>query len=262
MEWMFKEDEYTPSNDKNNFIDKSIFSILGVLSRIKSSNTNKENFIYNIKCEMKLISTILIVVLVSLSTNYKFIIGVGIYLLTLISSLDKCDIKKILSISIVVPIFTFITLIPSIYFGGNYHELLIVGKVFITILTTSILSYTTMWNEIVRSLKLIHIPDIFILIMEITLRYIFILGKFSLDMFYSLKLRSIGKNSNKYKYLSGMIGTLFLKSKKLGDELYFAMECRGFQGEFNRYSNYRISLTDLAYSLANIIIFLMFIVFI
>ena len=61
----------------------------------------------------------------------------------------------------------------------------------------NILSHTSRWSEISKSLKLLFIPDIFIWIMDITIKYIVLLGEHSINLLYALKLRSIGIHSNK-----------------------------------------------------------------
>lgn len=105
------------------------------------------------------------------------------------------------------------------------------------------------------------IPDIFIFVFDITIKYIYILGEFSLDMLYSLKLRSIGFNNNKYTSLSKIMGNLFLKSKEMGEEIHSAMECRGFTGEYTSYSKFKFTLNDLLFSIVNVAIIFMYIFF-
>ena len=49
------------------------------------------------------------------------------------------------------------------------------------------------------------------------------LGEFTLEMLYALKLRSVGKNRNKYGSLGGIAGTLFVKSREMSEEMSGAM---------------------------------------
>lgn len=261
MDWLFKQDDYVPKEDKDLFIDKSIFSLLGILSSIKRSDRRFSSRIYNINPAVKLISSLLIITLISISKSYKFTLVTYIYLFVMFALLNKEEIKKILSISLIIPIFTLITLVPSIIAGNVYNSVMIVMRILSAVLITNILSFTTKWSDMVGALKLLYIPDVFILVMEITLRYIYILGEFSLDMLYALKLRSIGKNQDKYTSISEMIGTLFLKSKNLGDELYLAMECRGFQGEYVHLNKFKLNSADYIYSLFITALVLAFIIF-
>lgn len=129
-------------------------------------------------------------------------------------------------------------LVPSFIDGNIYNCVLIIMKIVGTIPSVNILSYTTKWDKISKSLKLFFITDLFIWVMEITIKYIVILVEHSLNLLYALKLRSIGKNNKKYNSISRIIGNLFLKSKDMGEEMFSAMECRGFTGEFNSVTNF------------------------
>lgn len=261
MDWLSKQDEYIPKEDKDVFIDKSIFSLLGILSEIKMSGEKHSTVIYRINPQLKLVSTILIVALISSSKSFIFLALIFIYLLIMIAQLKKNELKKVICMSLVIPIFTLIALIPSMILGNVYNSVMVVIKILGAVLTTSILSHTTKWNDITRALKLFYIPNIFILTMEITLRYIYILGEFSLEMLNSLRLKSVGKNTNKYMSISAMLGTLFMKSKYMGDELYSAMECRGFQGEYMCNLKFNLKLIDYLYVLFNVVLVLAFIIF-
>ena len=46
--------------------------------------------------------------------------------------------------------------------------------------------------------------------------------------------------------LTGIAGTLFLKSKEMAEEMYAAMECRGFTGEYRAGGRLRVGVWDLA----------------
>lgn len=260
-DWLLKKDDYVPKADKDSFIDKTIVGLLSILSLIKRSNKVSNNFMYKLNPSIKLIFTIINIMFLSMSKNLMYILVVDVYMLFTLSLLDIEDIKKILAVSIVVPIFTFIMIVPSIMMGNVRNSMFLILKVIGTILAINILSYTTKWHDITKALKAFFIPDIFILVFDITIKYIYILGEFSLEMIYALKLRSVGVNSNKYSSLSKIMGNLFLKSKELGDEMYSAMECRGFTGEYVSYSSFSFSLKDFAYVIINIMIILMYFYF-
>jgi cobalt/nickel transport system permease protein len=135
---------------------------------------------------------------------------------------------------------------------------MITPKVFATVMAVSILSRSTQWNAITGALKTFFIPDLFILVLDIAIKYIMLLGEFSLNLLYSLKLRSVGKNDNKYASLSGVAGTLFIKSKEMAEDMYAAMECRGFTGEYRTGRKLGFPFGDLIYLLINALIIFTF----
>ncbi|MEA4825787.1 MAG: energy-coupling factor transporter transmembrane component T [Clostridium sp.] len=259
-EWLFQKDDYTPIKDQEKFVDRSIFSIINILGRIKRRGNYSTRPFYKLNATLKVVFTFINIILLALSRNFVFIIALYIYLLTCIITLEKEEIEDILLISFVIPIFTLIMLIPSLLSGNIINSALILIKVASTILSVNILSYTTKWEHITKALKLLFIPDLFIWVMEITIKYIVILGEHSLNMLYALKLRSIGKNNKKYNSLSRLMGNLFLKSKEMGEEMFSAMECRGFTGEYKSLVGFKADKYDIIYCIVNIAFIVAFIV--
>lgn len=258
VEWLFKKDEYIPVKDKEKFINSTILGIINVLSMIRKKEGYSNKIYYRINSTVKVMSTFLNIILLSLSRNIAFILAIDLYLIISTLFIEKEDRTKIFIISLMVPSFTLIMLIPSFLMGNKLNSILILFKVIGTILSINILSYTTKWTQITRALKLLFIPDLFIWIMEITIKYIVILGDYSLNLLYALKLRSIGRNNNKYSSLSFIAGTLFLKSKDMGEEMFSAMECRGFTGEYKGFINTKITRFDILYIIINVSIVVVF----
>lgn len=259
-EWLLKEDQYSPEPDKDTFINKSILSLLNVLSRIRAQSRTKPG---NLKINeaSKVLFTFLLVILLSVSRSPAFVIVINVYLLLIVSFLSAEGIIRILKVSLTVAAFTFLILLPSIFWGNIHNSLMITSKVFATVMAVNVLSYSTEWSSITSAMKIFFVPDIFILVLDITIKYIILLGEFSLNMLYSLKLRSVGKNSNKNSSLSGIAGTMFIKSKEMAEDMYAAMECRGFTGEYKVNKNIRFSNLDFIYFSINIAIVLTFIYF-
>ena len=243
-EWLLKKDDYVPSTEKNTFINKSTLSILKMLAKFKYSSKYEFNR-FKVNAVTKLVSAILLIILVSLTRSMGFIIIIDVYLLIIISMLKVEEIKHIIKMAGVVTIFTFIILLPSIFMGNENNSIMLIIKTLTTITIVNIISSITQWNEITKTLKLFFIPDIFILVLDITIKYIIVFGEFSLNMLYALKLRSVGKNKNKSTSVSGIIGTMFIKSKEMAEEMYGAMECRGFTGEYKLHRKCIFALNDM-----------------
>lgn len=257
MEWLFKKEEYIPLKDKDKFIDKSIFSFLKLISLIRRTNRYAKGFIYRLNPAFKFGFSFLLIIFLSLSSGLLYPICILAYSMLLLSFLEYDELKHIIPVSIIFPAFTFIMLIPSIISGNVYNSIVLVIKVASTIILINSISFSTKYSHMTRTLKVFFIPDIFIFIFDITLKYIFILGDYALSMLYALKLRSVGKNSGKYISLSRIMGTLFLKSKEMGDEMYSAMECRCYTGEYSASMlKFKISYKDYLFATVNIILYI------
>ena len=81
-------------------------------------------------------------------------------------------------------------------------------------------------------LKKLHVPSVFVFTLDITLKYIVLLGDLIKDLLTSLTLRSVGKNNKKYQSVGGVMGQTFIRSVKMSQEMYEAMQCRGFTDDY------------------------------
>lgn len=258
-DWLFKEDKYEPEKDKEGFLDKSILGVIMLLSKIqRGSRSEGKSMIYKVHPAVKLAGTVMLVLLLSLTQTFQYIGLIGCILLWVIAFFPLSDLKKILAVCAAVPLFTLIMFIPSILLGNGINSVKIILKIAVSIMAVNILSYSSRWAEITKALKVFRIPDIFIWVMEITIRYIFLLGEFALEMLYALKLRSVGKNRSKYSSMSKVVGNLFIKSKEVGDEVFSAMECRGFTGEYERKMEWKPTRADAIYITTAVLLLLLF----
>lgn len=256
-EWLQKAENYTPLTDKDTFVNKSILSFIGLLSRIRAQDKLEDRF--GVNAFFRVLFTLMLIVFVSLSRTFGFIYLVVAYELILLCFIPGKDIIKILRGALIAALFTAIILIPTVFSGNTYSILVIPIKVFVSLVAVNILSNATRWDQIILALKRFHLPDLFIFVLDITLKYIVMLGEFTVEMLYALKLRSVGKNSGKYGALSGIAGTMFLKSREMASDMYTAMECRGFTGEYRIYQKFTFRLQDAVYLLINALIVYSFI---
>ena len=192
--WMCETEQYVPSIDKDGFITKSTQAVLGVLSKLKWKE-GKDGCL-SASPSLKLCYTFLYILLTACSKNYVF------------------------------------SLITAVFIGNPQILLIITTKVCVSVTLIGILSAGTSWNKLTASLRSFHIPDIFIFTLDITLKYIAVLGEICMEILTSLRLRSVGQNRKKAQSFSGILGISFLKSREMAEEMYAAMCCRGFVGEY------------------------------
>lgn len=259
-EWLLTEENYMPQSDRDTFINKSILSLLKIISRIKTQDMGKIKK-YQVNATLKVAFTFVLLILLSISRSFVFVMIINVYLLVILSTLEADMIVKILKVSFVMSFFTFIVMLPALLMGNSFSCIMITSKVFATITAVNILSRSTKWNAITGALKRFFVPDLFILVLDIAIKYIVMLGDFTLSMLYALKLRSVGKNRSKYASLSGIAGTMFIKSNEMAEDMYHAMECRGFTGEYHRSSRIESTVANYLYGMIHvgmIVIFLYF----
>ncbi len=96
-----------------------------------------------------------------------------------------------------------------------------------------ILILTTRWGRLLTALRALRVPQVFVLIMGMTYRYIFLLLHTTNDMFLARRSRLVGRVAGQGErlWIANSMGALLGKSYHLSDEVYLAMVSRGFRGE-------------------------------
>jgi len=257
--WLLHREVYDPPRDKDVFIDRSILAFLSLLSKARAKGPKEEGG-RRVDAFFKILAMLIFLVLVSLSRSPAFLALVATIFLVLLALQSADRIRAILATSLSVLLFTTLILLPSALAGSPGQALVLLAKIFISVGTVKLVSVRTEWTSISGALRRLGVPDLFILVFDIALKYIALLGEFALSMLYALRLRSVGHNAGKRSALTGIGGTLFLKSREMEEEMYSAMECRGFSGEYRSASSLRFGAREAGLSLAMAALVLAFIV--
>ncbi len=124
-----------------------------------------------------------------------------------------------------------------------------------------LLLLTTRWSHITGALASLHVPGVFVNVLNMAYRYIFAISVMAGDMTEARYLRTVGalKASENRRFTGHNIAQLFLKSYFLSEEVYEAMCCRGFTGRAAGLYSFQIRKIDWLFILNNLLIFLILI---
>lgn len=227
-EWMQEEDNYIPDHDNSAFIIKSLKALGQIMATIQFQSGQEK---YPLLPPLAKLLVLLFGILFLSLTHSPMILVTYFAMIQLYVCMQAA--KEILSIykgSLIAALFATILFLPAMILHpeGIPNHLQIIAKVFINLEMISIYNHTTQWNHITRSLRKLHLPGIFIFTLDITLKYIVLLGNVIKDLLTSLQLRSVGKNNKKYQSIGGVMGVTFLRSTEMSQQMYEAMQCRGF----------------------------------
>lgn len=227
--WMAEPEAYSAPKDSDGFLTRSTLSVLGVLSKIRE--TSQRGLRWASPAVM-LLTVFVLIVLMALSKNMIFTYVVLAEMLIVSLFLSGKALARSMKTSFSAMLLSLILLLPAALSGAPRTMLTVSIKVFISVALLNLVSQTMPFNRITESFKAFHVPDLFIFTLDITLKYIVLLGDVCVNMLNALRLRSVGKNREKGKSLSGILGVTFLKSREMADDMYDAMTCRGFEGEY------------------------------
>jgi energy-coupling factor transporter transmembrane protein EcfT len=128
-------------------------------------------------------------------------------------------------------------------------------KVTNSITLTLLIIFTTPFNELIKSLKLFKVPDMFLLVITLTYKFLFILSQTTEETYFALKSRW-WKKTKEYeinRIVAGRIAHIFQKSWIKYEEIYRAMIARGYSGTVYVIYSKKIrwqDITFLAFSLS------------
>lgn len=229
-DWILHSDTYSPSADKEAFLRKTIAAISRTITFFGPSRYQvQKRHRGNITADLLLLFVSVLLIVSAHSVVFPLLI-LAIELVYL-AALDGKQIRGIIKPAVIAFCFSCVLVFPSLFLGNNrWMELPF--KVFITVLGVSYVSRITPLYEIGRALRAVHIPCIFILVWDMTIKYIVLLGHTILHLLISLRLRSVGKNDHKYQSMAAIMGTTFLKSQEYAKDTYHAMVCRCFTGTY------------------------------
>ncbi len=112
-----------------------------------------------------------------------------------------------------------------------------------------VLLLTTGWSRLLRALRLLRVPVSAVIVLEMTYRYIFVLLQSAHDLFESRRTRLLGPPdpSSQRVSASSIAGALLGKSIALSQDIYLAMEARGFRGEVRLLDDLSMNASDWLY---------------
>jgi energy-coupling factor transporter transmembrane protein EcfT len=111
-----------------------------------------------------------------------------------------------------------------------------------------LLVLTTPWNSVLKALGVLHVPDVLILTLGMTYRYIYLLLHLASELFLSRQSRILRRMSGpeERQLLAATSGVLLGKSLQLSSEVYLAMQSRGFRGYSHTLDRLRMRWIDWA----------------
>lgn len=116
---------------------------------------------------------------------------------------------------------------------GVMAALFLFSRVGVSISLGGLLVLTTPVSLLLKSITVLGVPAFFVMIVEMSYRYIILLLTISLEMYEARKMRTVGYMSahTQRDLLGSSIAALFGRSMALADEVYQSMTARCYTGQ-------------------------------
>jgi cobalt ECF transporter T component CbiQ len=214
---------------------------------------------------VKVISLIALLLAAGLSRNLLVIASVYLFALVLAWRSALPLGAFITRVWLFLPFFTGVIALPAIFITpgpvlvqlplgivitrtGAQTAAFLLMRVSTSVSLATLLVLTTSWNDVLKSLSVLRVPDAIILILGMTYRYIHLLLRITDDMFLARKSRMVGRQTAAAdrRMLGASAGVLLGKSLQLSSEVYLAMQSRGFRGHSHALKTFRMQTRDWA----------------
>ncbi len=129
---------------------------------------------------------------------------------------------------------------------GIYGAAMLVIRVATSVSLAMLLVLTTDWVKLLKAMSVLRIPEVIIVILAMTYRYIFLFLKVVEDMFLARRSRLITQSGlrEQHHWIAARIGVLVGKSYNLSNDVHLAMLSRGWSGSPRLMEEFRISWRD------------------
>jgi cobalt ECF transporter T component CbiQ len=266
---------------KISFIEKGINQMADVIKSgyVQCETASMDGFVQGIDARVKVMFLFLYVIIISLEKEImpEVYLGSFFFALVLISRLNIYNFYK--KVFLLGFLFGFLIAFPSafniivkgdiifpvLHLSKDYHfwvyhipaEIGITreGLHVVTMLTIRVINSlsgaflvlnTTPFPDIIKALKLMKVPDSFLMIINLAYKYIFIFAKTVEDMHRAKKSRLARQvsNTDARKWAAGRMGFIFNKTRMRCEEIFKAMLSRGFSEEVKLYEPGKLNTRD------------------
>ena len=267
---------------KGSFVEKTLDGSAGLMRQVMFGQdiADQPGLLQRIDPRLKLASLLVLLVAVALVRNIVVLV-VAYFLTVAVAAASRIPAAFFVKrVWLFIPIFTGIVVIPatlSIITPGDivlplwtWHGTtqgftsqgltaagLIVTRVALSISLVVLLTLTTSWVRLLAAMRGLGVPRVFVLIVGMAYRYIFLLLGSVTDMYESRKARTVGTVTHDKAargFVTSTAGALLSKSHTLSEEVHQAMTSRGYRGDAKTLQQFALTRGDAVYAVVVVVL--------
>ncbi len=249
-----------PRRRAGRLIERTLADFLGALEQTLFADeiARKPGLLQSLDPRAKLLGALAI--LIAISFSHSLLVIAALYLLTLpLAAASSVPMEFYLKrVWVFMPFFTGIIALPALFSPFSpgpalvtlidlaspqlYLAITVPGvitaaflllRVGASVSVAVLLILTTRWTMLLKALRVLRVPQVFVLMLGMTFRYIYLLLHTASNMLLARQSRLVGRVSEgeERKWIGAAIGVLVGKSYGMSEQVYLAMQSRGFSGE-------------------------------
>jgi cobalt ECF transporter T component CbiQ len=250
----------------HHFIEKSIRGFLEVLEHALESEeiARRRGLLQSLDPRVKVLGLLALIVAAAVSRRLDVILA--LFGVALVLALFSCVPLGTLAarVWIAVLVFTSLIVLPALFLTpgrivfrlpalgwavtaqGLQGAAYLISRVETTATFSLLLVLTTPWTHVLKALRVLRLPVVLIVILGMTYRYIFLMIASAREMFESRRSRMVGEleGGERRRLAVATAGVLLSKSLQLSQDVYLAMQSRGFRGEVYVLDEFEMKVRD------------------
>ena len=254
---------------KPGFVEKTLAGISANIERaiFTERHARMDAFLQRLDPRAKLGMFLVLVLAASLTSSYLVLVALYVVVLAAAMASQIPSDMFVRRVWLGIPLFAAIVVLPSIFFvqgprlfslslgpltiapsiPGIAGAILLVMRVGVSVSLAVLLVMTTPWADILKSLRSLRVPQVFVLILSMTYRYLFLFLHTVNGMFLARRSRVVApaRGREQRRWIGGTLGALMGRSFRMSNDVYAAMMARGFTGEMRSYTTFRLRPVDV-----------------
>ncbi len=265
----------------NDFVTKTLAETTRAIEYSVFANqyAEKKGFLQRIDPRVKLLTILALLVVIGLTGRLEVLLGfyAGTLVLAAFSRVSLGFFIK--RVWVFIPLFTGVVALPAVFnivtpgrplftvisflsphtFGpfhipqhitvtaqGVSGVAILVMRVAASVSMAVLLVVTTQWIRLLKALHVLKTPEVVIMILAMTYRYIHLFLRTIEGMFLAKKSREISdlKMKEEHGWIAARLGVLVGKSYRLSNDVHLAMTSRGWTGNPALMDDFAINLID------------------
>ncbi|MBE5958767.1 MAG: cobalt ECF transporter T component CbiQ [Lachnospiraceae bacterium] len=226
------------------------------------------SIIHRVHPMAKIIVTVIYILCVAMHTKYRLLsLSPLLFYPVVVTALAEIPGRKIFAQSLVALPFCLFAGISNIIFdkkilvtigvvaisGGVISSLAIIARCLLCVSAVLILVATTPFAKLTAQLVRMHVPVLFVRLIEMVYRYLGVLVEEAYTMIMAYRLRSPGAKWPHIKDAGSFLGQLFVRSMNRAERVYQAMVCRGYESGIYANQNEKMKLSDYLFMMIVIV---------
>lgn len=250
---------------RGNFIQRTIDALAETLERSLYAEqlAEERGVLQRLDPRVKLVAVLGFIICSAASRNLTIVIAIAALALML-ALVSRIPLASLTPVWIGMFVFSGLIAGPAIFLTpgptlatvpwlgwqvssyGIRSAALLVLRSEVSITFSVLLVMSTPWIHVMKAMRVVGVPTTVVVILGMTYRYIFLMLQSASDMFEARQSRVIGKlsDADARRLASATVGVLLSKSFQLSNDVYMAMQSRGFRGEVYTLDEFRLGTND------------------